>query len=162
MGFTVVGPDHFLGSGHLDTAGMREGLPGLVGLIESTNGGQNREPVSLLGEVDFHGLAYAHDQVYGWDSTSGRFLVSADRTMWDERSTLDRFGFAVDLSDADHVVGAGPDGLVESTDGGRTWARTDGPGLLVLSWDAEAGLLRPRRIAPDATALSQRTPALHA
>jgi hypothetical protein len=140
MGFTVVGPDHFLGSGHPDVAGTREGLPGLLGLIESTDAGATWEPVSLLGEVDFHGLAYAHDQVYGWDSTSGRFMVSADQTTWDERSTLDLFGFAVDPDDANHVIGAGPEGLVGSTDGGRSWGRTDGPGLVVLSWDADAGL----------------------
>lgn len=140
MGFTVVGPDHFLGSGHPDVAGTRGGLPGLLGLIESMDGGETWAPVSLLGEVDFHGLAYAHDQVYGWDSTSGRFLVSADRQTWDERSTLDLFGFAVDAADADHIVGAAPEGLVESTDGGRSWAPTDGPGLLVLSWDADAEL----------------------
>ncbi|HEX6578697.1 MAG TPA: hypothetical protein VF082_10045, partial [Jiangellaceae bacterium] len=140
MGFTVAGPDHFLGSGHPDVAGTREGLPGLLGLIESTDAGATWEPVSLLGEVDFHGLAYAHDQVYGWDSTSSRFLVSADQITWDERSTLDLFGFAVDPEDANHFIGTGPDGLVETTDGGRTWARTGGPGLVVLSWDADAGL----------------------
>ena len=140
MGFTVVGPDHFLGSGHPDIAGTREGLPGLLGLIESTDGGGTWEPVSLLGEVDFHGLAYAHDQVYGWDSTTGRFMVSADRQTWDERSTVDLFGFAVDPNDADHIVGGGPEGLVESSDGGRMWAPAEAPGLLVLSWDADAGL----------------------
>jgi hypothetical protein len=140
MGLTVVGPDHFLGSGHPDVAGTREGLPGLLGLIESTDGGETWEPVSLLGEVDFHGLAYAHDQVYGWDSTNGRFMVSADRQNWDERSTVDLFGFAVDPNDADHIVGGGPEGLVESSDGGSTWAPAEGPGLLVLSWDADAGL----------------------
>ncbi len=140
MGFTVVGPDHFLGSGHPDVAGMQEGLPGLLGLIESTDAGSTWEPVSLLGEVDFHGLAYAHDQLYGWDSSSGRFLVSADQKTWDERSTLDLLGFAVDPDDADHIVGVGPEGLVESTDAGRSWARTDGPRLVVLSWNPEGGL----------------------
>lgn len=140
MGFTVVGPDHFLGSGHPDVAGAREGLPGLLGLIESTDGGGTWEPVSLLGEVDFHGLAYAHDNVYGWDSTTGRFLVSADRRTWDERSTIDLYVFAVDPDDADHIVGTGPSGLIESLDRGRTWSPTDGPGLIVLSWDPDAGL----------------------
>jgi hypothetical protein len=140
MGFTVVGPDRFLGSGHPDVAGTREGLPGLLGLIESTDAGATWEPVSLLGEVDFHGLAYAHDQVYGWDSTSGRFMVSADRETWDERSAVDLYGFGVDPADPDHVVGAAPGGVVESTDGGRTWSATGGPELVALSWDADAGL----------------------
>lgn len=34
MAFIIIGPDHFLGSGHPD---MREGLPPHLGLIESTD-----------------------------------------------------------------------------------------------------------------------------
>jgi hypothetical protein len=36
MGFTIVGPNRFLGSGHPD---LRDDLPPLLGLIESTNRG---------------------------------------------------------------------------------------------------------------------------
>jgi hypothetical protein len=140
MGFTVVGPDHFLGSGHPDVAGMQAGQPGRLGLIESTDGGATWTSLSLSGEVDFHGLADAHDQVYGWDSGTGRFMVSTDRHEWDTRSTLDLFGFAVDPDDPDHIVAAGPAGLVESTDGGRTWTARGGPQLLTISWPAEGGL----------------------
>lgn len=140
MGFTVAGPDHFLGSGHPDVAGMQAGQPGRLGLIESTDAGATWTILSLGGEVDFHALAFAHDQVYGWDSGTGRFMVSTDRTEWETRSTLDLFGFAVDPDDADHIIGAGPDGLHESTDGGRTWDDTGGPQLVALSWDADAGL----------------------
>ena len=42
MGFTVVGADHFLGSGHPDLRDekmFKEGRPPLLGLIESTDGG---------------------------------------------------------------------------------------------------------------------------
>ncbi|MGH9242947.1 MAG: F510_1955 family glycosylhydrolase [Acidimicrobiales bacterium] len=140
MGFTVAGPDHFLGSGHPDLAGSRAGQPGRLGLIESTDAGATWTSISLSGEVDFHGLAFAHDHVYGWDSGTGRFMVSADRTDWETRSTLDLFGFAVDPGAADHIVGAGPQGLSESTDGGRTWTGAEGPQLLTVSWDADAGL----------------------
>jgi len=140
MGFTVAGPDHFLGSGHPDVAGMQAGQPGQLGLIESDDAGATWTNLSLSGEVDFHGLAFAHDQVYGWDSGSGRFMVSRDRTEWETRSTLDLYGFAVDPDDAEHVLGAAPGGLTESADGGRTWAEADGPQLLTLSWDADAGL----------------------
>lgn len=140
MGFTVAGPDHFLGSGHPDVAGMQQGQPGRLGLIESTDAGATWTAVSLSGEVDFHGLAFAHDQAYGWDSGTRRFMVSSNRRDWDTRSTLDLFGFAVDPDDAEHIIGAGPDGLSESSDGGRTWVGTEGPRLVTLSWDAEAGL----------------------
>lgn len=74
-------------------------------------------------------------------------MISTGRIEWETRATIDLFGFAVDPDDPDHIVGAGPDGIVDSTDGGRTWSRTDGPQLATLSpqlarlsWDAEAGL----------------------
>ncbi len=140
MGFTVAGPDRFLGSGHPDVEGMRQGLPGRLGLIESADAGVTWTNLSLSGEVDFHGLAYAHDQVYGWDSGTGRFMVSADRTEWETRSTINLSGFAVGPDDPDHVVGATPDGTVDSTDGGRTWTSAGGPQLVVVSWEADAGL----------------------
>jgi hypothetical protein len=141
MGFTITGDRHFLGSGHPDPAGMREGQPPQLGLIESTNAGETWQPVSLSGEVDFHGLAYAHDRVYGWDATTGRFMVSADQHEWDTRSSLDLYSFAVDPTDPGHVIAATPTGLVSSTDGGRQWAaETTGPALVVLAWDTNNGL----------------------
>ena len=46
MGFAVVGPGHFLGSGHPDL--NEEDLPSSLGLIESTDGAETWDPVSLL------------------------------------------------------------------------------------------------------------------
>jgi len=141
MGFTVVGAGHFLGSGHPDQQGFAEGQPPLLGLVESIAGGDAWESLSLSGEVDFHALAYAHDQVYGWDSTSGLFMVSADTTTWDTRSSLDLFGFAVDPADADHVVATTPEGVQSSSDGGRTWQPTTGaPELVLVAWDVDSGV----------------------
>lgn len=140
MGFTVVGPDHFLGSGHPDLQGIQAGQPTSLGLIESTDGGGIWSSLSLGGEVDFHGLVSAHGQVYGWDAGTGRFMVSADRRNWETRSTVDLFSFAVDPDDPDHIVAAGADGVLDSTDGGRTWRDGEGPGLLATSWHPDAGL----------------------
>ncbi len=140
MGFTVAGPDHFLGSGHPDLAGSRAGQPSRLGLIESTDAGATWTALSLSGDADFHSLAFVHNQVYGWDSGTGQFMVSANQRDWDTRATLDLFGFAVDPDNADHIFGAAPDGLVESTDGGRTWTGTAGPRLVTVSWDPEVGL----------------------
>jgi hypothetical protein len=53
MGFTVVGRDRFLGSGH---PGSIEGDPPFLGLIESRDAGASWHPVSLRGQVDFHVL----------------------------------------------------------------------------------------------------------
>lgn len=68
MGFTVAGPDHFLGSGH-PGEGDRNAAPDL-GLIETTDGGQSWTSVSMNGEADFHSLDYRHGFVYGLDSGS--------------------------------------------------------------------------------------------
>lgn len=141
MGFTVAGPDRFLGSGHPDVEGVRQGQPGPLGLIGSTDAGKSWSAISLSGEVDFHGLAFAHGRTYGWDSASGRFMVASDQRSWETRSTRRLIGFAVDPADADHVVAAGPEGLLDSDDGGRTWQRLRGPALMVLSWDKAPGLV---------------------
>lgn len=53
MGFSIVGPNRFLGSGHPDA--REQELPPLLGLIESTDAGRTWQPISLLGEADFHG-----------------------------------------------------------------------------------------------------------
>lgn len=140
MGFTIAGPRDYLGSGHPDVQGLQAGQPSSLGLIESTDGGETWTNLSLSGEVDFHALAFAHDQVYGWDSSSGEFMVSTDRQTWETRSTLDLFGFAVDPDDPDHLIATGPSGLIQSSDGGRTWNGADGPDLVVVAWDPEAGL----------------------
>ena len=65
MGFTVTGPDRFLGSGHPDG---REGLPPFLGLIRSTDAGRTWERVSLLGKRDFHVLEAAGERIYGFGS----------------------------------------------------------------------------------------------
>ena len=64
MGFSVVGPDHFLGSGH---PGSTDDPP-FLGLIESRNGGAQWRPISLRGEVDFHVLE-ARGRCSRWPST---------------------------------------------------------------------------------------------
>lgn len=141
MGFTVEGPNRYLGSGHPDVPGRRSGQPTQLGLIESTNAGVRWSPLSLSGEVDFHGLAVAHGLVYGWDATTGRFMVSSDRANWDTRSTFDDLeAFAIDPQSAEHIVAATSTGLRESLDGGRTWNSAAGPPLVTLSWDVTGGL----------------------
>lgn len=142
MGFTVVGPDHFQASGH-PTLG--DDLPPLMGLIESTDGGQTWHSVSLLGDVDFHALRVAHDRVYGWNSSNGSLMVSEDGEEWDRRSTTPIADFVVDPDDPHGVIASVAESLddvrlVRSSDGGRSWEGIEGPPLARLTWEARERL----------------------
>lgn len=141
MGFTVVGADHFLASGHPSPEAARELEQPLFGLIESTDGGVTWTPKSLSGATDFHALEAAHGNVYGFDATSSRFLVSADGIDWEARSETPIADLAVHPDDADRIVASSSQGLIESVDGGRTWKRLSGaPPVVFLDWHAERGL----------------------
>jgi hypothetical protein len=146
MGFTIVGPNRFLGSGHPDINEAREkNLPSLLGLIESTDLGESWQPISLSGEADFHVLRFAGERVYGYDASNDRLLVSGDRgRTWTE---LEKPGPIVDLtvdpSNARRIVvassGGLEEGLFESRDGGDSWRRVSEVAGL-LAWPT------PRRL----------------
>ncbi len=148
MGFSVVGPGRFIGSGHPD---FREDdvRPPLLGLIQSDDRGQTWDRISLHGEADFHALHAAHGQVYGYDSTSQTFMVTEDREEWDRRSQLPMADFAVDPADPDIVLATTERGVVRSTDGGRSWAAVEAAPMLVVLARAEQGQLYG--VTPDGT-----------
>jgi hypothetical protein len=133
MGFTVVGPDHFIASGHPD---LREELPPLLGFLESKDAGRTWTKKSLLGKSDFHVLRYAHSTIYGYDSTGSALMVSRDGRRWQTRSTMLLRDFAVNPSDPDAIFATTAEGLTQSSDGGRTWK--DAPSApaqpILLSW----------------------------
>ena len=119
MGFTITGPDAFLGSGHPDP---RESGPPRPGLIRSGDRAQTWTPVALRGEVDFHSLSATGATVYGWDSTSGAVLRSDDDgATWVRGTSLALTGLDADPSDPACVLGASEAGLAESRDGGVTF-----------------------------------------
>lgn len=130
MGFTVLGRDRFLGSGH---PGQFQRGPSLLGLIRSDNAGKNWQPVSLAGEADFHVLRSSHGRVFGFDSANGRLLVSRDGgESWEERPPpAPLIDLAIDPRDPRRLVAAGQGELFSSRDGGRRWRSLRGePGLL--------------------------------
>jgi len=139
MGFTVVGPGDFLGSGHPDP--RENDLPSRLGLIHSTDGGQTWTALSLAGQADFHALEARHGTVYGYDSGSGRFMVSTDRRSWERGATLPMADFAVSPANPGIVLATTQRGLARSTDTGRTFTpSSDAPGLVVLAWPTEQTL----------------------
>lgn len=132
MGFTVVGPGHYLASGH---PGPGQGGPSSLGLIESTDGGQTWRTLSLAGEADFHTLEARHGLVYGINAMTGAFTVSDDKRTWETRSQAPLADFAVSPQSPDVIVGTTQQGPVASTDGGRTFQLLEGAPLLqFVSW----------------------------
>jgi photosystem II stability/assembly factor-like uncharacterized protein len=138
MGFTVVGADRFLGSGHPDP---RSDLPPLLGLIRSDDAGRTWEPVSLLGQADFHVLRAAGDRIYGLDATEGRLLVGSDGgRSWSERAQpAPVIDIAVSPADPDSVVVSTEAGLFSSRDAGRTWRPLTRQTTGLIAW-TPAGL----------------------
>jgi photosystem II stability/assembly factor-like uncharacterized protein len=146
MGFTVAGPDHFLASGH---PGEGQDGPSSLGLIESTDGGRTWQSLSLAGEADFHGLEYRHGQVYGVNSMTGEFMVSADKLTWDTRSNLPMADFTVSPNDPDVILATTEQGLARSDDGGRSFGLVRGaPLMLLVSWADDGTLVG---VGPEGT-----------
>lgn len=144
MGFTVVGPDRFLGSGHPD---LREKLPPYLGLIRSSDAGARWTSVSLLGRADFHVLEAAGRRVVGFgsDFRSRRPVMLSSRDSGRTWRRLQPPGSLIDLALApgrpDTLVASTERRLFRSADAGRSWTALDGePGL--LGWAAADALMR--------------------
>jgi hypothetical protein len=143
MGFTVVGPDHFLGSGRPDFRDRQLYDPNrrpLLGLVESRDAARSWRSLSLLGEANFHALQVAHGRVCGYDATGAQFMVSSDRRQWQVRSKVVLVGFAVSPDDPELIVAATEQGLARSSDGGRRWQPIRGPAAMVVDWERSDAL----------------------
>jgi hypothetical protein len=137
MGFVVAGPDRFLGSGHPD---LRDDLPPLLGLIESSDGGRSWDSVSLLGEADFHALRTSGARVAGYDSASGRIMVSDDggRSWATVHTPAEPSDLVLDPDDPRMMIAAGGAGVMATRDG-SSWTRLPVAADL-LAWPAADAL----------------------
>jgi hypothetical protein len=145
MGFTVVGPNQFLGSGHPDG---RDKLPPFLGLISTRDAGRNWKPVSLLGKRDFHVLEASGRRIYGYgsdyESREGGLLVSDDGGhTWQERPVPEPLlSLAIDPQDSDRVLASGEEDVYRSTDAARGWRPlSDEAGLLAWALPEAAYLV---------------------
>ncbi|MBA3529975.1 MAG: exo-alpha-sialidase [Propionibacteriaceae bacterium] len=80
MGFTVVGPNHFVASGHPPPTDLDR--PIHLGLIESRDAAVTWTELSLSGNADFHSLEQGVDGLYGYDSQSGTVMKTNDKKTW--------------------------------------------------------------------------------
>ncbi|MDT0212500.1 exo-alpha-sialidase [Rothia sp. ARF10] len=141
MGFTVVGPRHYLASGHPN---MQADLPQPVGLIESTDGGRSWRVASRGGQSDFHALTMARGHVVGFDGSLRR---SADRLTWTAGASPGELRTLASSPDGSTLLATTARGLMRSTDLGATWGPVaDAPTLLHVVWGDGPAVVG---VAPD-------------
>ena len=132
MGFAVVGPGHFVASGH---PGPGVDLPQPVGLIESTDGGNSWQVLSRAGESDFHTLAVTDGGVLGYD---GSLLRSADGENWEQLELPAPPASLAATTDRQQVLATTGQGLLLSADAGNSWSPVpDAPILQLADWAAD-------------------------
>ena len=147
MGFTVVGAEHYLASGH---PGAGQDGPGNLGLIETTDGAQTWRTMSLAGEADFHVLDAAGGMIYGY--SGGRLLVSEDGVEWADRGPMRMADLAVDPADPERMLATTERGLVVSENAGNSFTEVLGAPLLVLVDIDDGGAAVG--VAPDGTVVA--------
>lgn len=147
MGFTIVGPNRFLASGHPDLREARDqGLPPRLGLIESTDAGETWTSISLSGDADLHVLRQQGEQLIAYDASNDRLLASRDRgrTWSDVEKPGQIVDVAIDPADGQHLVATVStgltEGLFESRDGGASWDRV-GARVGLLAWPVPDSLV---------------------
>jgi photosystem II stability/assembly factor-like uncharacterized protein len=111
MGFTIAGPDRFLGSGHPDFQKDPD-LPPLLGLIRSEDAGQSWEPVSMLGANRLYLIR-----------GDGSVSISRDSgKAWRQVGEIGGRPAAFEAEGPRDLYAALHDGTVQrSTDGGQSW-----------------------------------------
>ena len=149
MGFAVVGPGHFLGSGHPD---VRDDLPTSLGLIESTDGAESWQPVSLLGDADLHAIEPVADRIYAYDSHAGTLIVTTDREQWDTITRAPVLDLAANPDDPDTVYATTDRGrLVRSINRGPLTRVAGAPALTAIEWEPDGPLVGA---TPDGTVMT--------
>ncbi len=136
MGLAQAGGTWFA-SGH---PGPGMDAPADLGLMASADSGVTWSNVSLSGEVDFHRLTAAGNVVLGQSAHDQKLLRSDDAGLtWQDLGAPPVFDIAMNPSDGTQVLATTEQGLLASTDGGRSFAALPAsPVLMLVSWTAGA------------------------
>lgn len=128
-----AGPGELLGSGHPQGSGA---LPENLGLIRSADAGDTWEPVSALGDADFHILQARGDRVVAVRAEEIDIQVSTDGgKTFDTRTPPDTpLDVAFDPDDPKRMLIATAQGTFSSNDEGRTWRPRDPIPSDQLAW----------------------------
>jgi len=139
MGFSVLGPRRFIGSGH---PAPTQNLPPNLGLIQSRDRGGTWRDISLSGQADFHVLRSAGGRVYGVDSSTGKMMVSPNGGRdWSERTPpAGIIDLAIDPTNAQRIVASTERGLFASQNAGEGWRPLGEDTVGLVAWPT------PRRL----------------
>lgn len=137
MGMTLGTDGALYASGHPGPGEAPELSVPNLGLIRSDDDARTWESISLRGEVDFHALTTTsvngREQIAGLDSATSTILVSDDGgATWDRRAKEPAHDLAFLPQSADRLIATTPNGLVMSTDAGRSFTVVAGAPLLLL------------------------------
>ncbi|MBI3327651.1 MAG: exo-alpha-sialidase [Nitrospinae bacterium] len=100
-----------------------------VGVIVSRDGGQSWQSLTLEGKADMHAMALSADgmTLYGWNvmPPPGLYRISTKDGTWTKLQAAqlqDVFSLATHPRQQDTLLASTRSGLLQSGDGGRSWA----------------------------------------
>lgn len=132
MGFAFAAEGRYLASGHPSPGAD---LPEPLGLVESTDGGQNWKVVSRGGESDFHALTAGPAGIVGFD---GQLRFSTGGRTWATRPIPSPPACLAMAPGSGAVLASTENGVLLSTDEATTWTKLDTPQLASLvAWADE-------------------------
>jgi photosystem II stability/assembly factor-like uncharacterized protein len=135
-------PGELLGSGHPDKSGTP--LPEDLGLMRSGDAGSTWEPISALGNADYHLLQARGDHVVAVRAEETDIGVSTDGGRSFEARTAPDLprDVAFDPEDPQRMLVATAQGTFSSSDGGRSWRPRDPIPSEQLAWGAADAVYR--------------------
>ena len=135
-------PGELVGSGHPDKSGTP--LPENLGLMRSADAGNTWEPISALGDADFHLLQARGDRVVAVRVDASDVEVSSDGgRSFEARAAPDLpVDVAFDPEDPERMLVATAQGTFSSADGGRSWRPRDPIPSDQLAWAAPDAVYR--------------------
>jgi photosystem II stability/assembly factor-like uncharacterized protein len=136
-----TGPDRLIGSGHPPPD---SDLPPALGVIESEDGGRTWTAVSGVGEIDFHAIQTARGRLVASLFGQAAVNVSRDggRTFEQRTPPAPVVDLEVDPRNPERWIASSSEGLIASTDEGRTWRQLEPIPNVRFSWPESDTLYR--------------------
>jgi hypothetical protein len=132
-------PGTIIASGHSAEAA----LPPVLGILRSTDKGETWQPISGLGEADYHEIEIQGDRIFALrNEDPGMIQISDDGgKTWDTReapSVAVPIDVAVNPNEPEHWAVSTEQGVFVSTNEGRSWRQRDTTFGARIAWGADA------------------------